>query len=521
MLQPNAPAMPEEQATERQGRRPGAIDLLFMLVVTLAALGYCLAGSDKEYIQRGDPELCGIYCRMAKDYGELLEARSFDRHYFQKSLQAAAAHLFLRPFNSPIPPRLANDTLELISALVLVACVFIWHLVARRLHLTALASWLGFAGICLGQTTLRVVPAAQESPDTIALFMGMLALHSHLSSRRGLLFACFALSGMVQVQLQLVLLPLVLLAPGLPGGTEGQGSLPAPCQLSRIPGMRAALDAATAIGRSEKSTFLLFFLAYIATFTACAFLLPRIRPPFHGVANEISILLPASILLASAAMAMALETLSISRLLREAGSILCSITFGRLAGVVAILAFQSLLTSHFARGEPMSQAGSLLGSLWLVYSFHYQSIEQPLKAIVAHVAYFGPVAALIVVRWRHIGTFAWAGGDRRLVLVVAAMVVLMVNSESRHHVAFLPWLAAMALAGLAPVTRTFALAFLAASAIASRVYADYLSARPDHDPFLFTWGPWFTKQLYAANLGVALFLLAVTLLMLRQPARAG
>jgi hypothetical protein len=521
----NAPA-PQSGPTRHEAAQPtqlkvGWRDLLLMLMVAFAAITYSLLGNDKEYIQRGDPDLCGIYCRMAKDYGDLLVNRSFDRHYFQKSLHAAVTHAMLRPFNDTISPKLANQALECISAIALLLCVVLWHRIAQLLGLSIMASWLGFAGLCLGQTTLRVVPAAQESPDTIALLMGLLSLHAYVSGRKTRLLACFAVAGMVQVQLQLVLLPLVLVSmPSRPMGTGHPGSVShGRSAASAIPGF--VFDAAEAIGRNRNLVRTLIFFCYLPVFVACAYLLPAIRPPFHGLQNQISILMPASIVLAAGCMAIALDALGMSRVLRDARAIAFGISFPT-AAIVAIMYFmQALATGYFARGEVLSQAGSLLGNLWLIYSFHYQAIEQPLKNVVAHLAYFGPLAALVVLRWRRIGDVIATRGDIRLVLVLCAMTMLMVNSESRHHIAFLPWFAALGLAGLGRSSVVPAFLVLAACLLTSRIYADYLSAAPTHDPFLFTWGPWYTRELYLANLAFAVAILAAVAAMLRQNREAG
>lgn len=490
--------------------------LLSMLLLTLLCIGYSTFNKDKAYIALGKPDWCGIYCVMTKEYTQKLQDRSFDKYYFRKSIEAAIAHALLAPIGEPISAQLANRTLEFISVAALLGVACLWFLIARSLMLPAVPAWIGFVGICLGQTTLKVVPTVQESPDTFALLVGVAALYAYLNRKRPLLFFCFVVAGFTQHQLQLVLLPLVLLpwgASAKPGAAPGPGFWQSAIIRAAMARM---VRLAQMIGRDEKSTMVWLFFAYSLVFVVAAYVFPLIQRPFHGTANEISMLMPFSIVLAAAVASVALTKLGLGAVLQPALERMTSIPRSRWASVAAVYAAQSLLTSYFGRGEIMAQTSTALGSAWVIYSFHYQAVEQPLKSLVAHIAYFGPLMAVVVLRWQNIAVAATRIGDTPLVLALIAMTVLgVVNSESRHFVGFLPWFAALALVGMPQPKWLGTALYFGAAALASRIYADYMEVAPDNDPFLMTWGPWFTKELYFFNLLAACALLAIGTIMMR------
>lgn len=470
-------------------------------ILLAAAVGvFGLMSQDKQGIYMGS-HICGIYCTMAVNYGEYLTQQSFDTYYFQKSLLSFFAWVIMNVGAIAKTPTNANMIIEILSAFLLAGSAWAWSAIARYHSLSRTAFWVGTLGMFLCQIFVKLVPYAQESPDTAAFFLGMLSLYAVTCSQHRLIIPIYITTSFVQPQLSIFLAPVYILS----YGWSVQARLPA-----TVEKLRALVQSFSEKARQKKDSGAWhLFAAYTLILIALACLFWFGIRPTHGRDNSIPLLMPLSIPLCAGLITFLLHKMQLFTLIDAVSIRMKEREFWRRLGiVVAIQIAVKILVSIFARGEIMSGTSTTARAIYTYLSFHYQSIEQPLKLLTAPSVFFGAAFVLIFLSLRRVRANMLALPDH---LPVSCAVVLFIflfpDTESRHFIAFLPWFMLLALKGRSFHPLYVAL-FATLSIVGSRFYADYAPLDPKVDTYLMTWGPWFTREVYwrGAALTVILFL---------------
>ena len=189
----------------------------------------------------------------------------------------------------------------------------------------------------------------------------------------------------------------------------------------------------------------------------------------------------------------------------------------RLILVIALKLGVAIVVGYFGRGEVVSITSSMLGTAWLIYSWFFHAVQLPLKPWLAHFVYFGPVFLLVVIFWSRLSEYASnLGIGDGFKISLGLLARLSINSESRHFVAFLPWLCVVILCGVSCKARAFdaraqdwlsrplwCIGFLTAAFLTSRFYLS-IGLSDDPSAWLATWGPWWSWQQYCKSLVIGL-----------------
>ncbi len=285
---------------------PHIFRVVMSVVVVMAIVFFGLASEDKYSIFM-QKEICGIYCEMAVNYSEYLDKAYFDKYYFQKSLGPLIVHYYFLMLGAELTPRAANHALEVLSALSLVASVFLWNGCVKRLKLSESAYWIGFAGLFVSQIFIKLVPFAEESPDTLAFALGMSMAYCVISrSLMGLCFTC-ALALLTQPQLALGMIPLILL-----WKTDRSTAI------AHVPSMALKMTSLlNKLSSDSRVAGLALVILFLIVFTTAAYILPLVRSPFHGTEHSLKQFFPVAIPLAAAAMTWLLVRIDIFFLTEE------------------------------------------------------------------------------------------------------------------------------------------------------------------------------------------------------------
>jgi hypothetical protein len=460
------------------------VSWFFSFIILTAGILFGIFSTDKQSIYQNDTELCGIYCKMAMDYGNLLNQYAFDKYYFQKSFGSFLIHFFFKIFDIKLTPQSVNYALECLSYFSLILSLVMCNLISSKLRMSARKYWLFFFLLFISQLLTKLVPYAQETPDALSFFLGMWVLFSIIMNSFVSIIFIFIISFGVQPQLTIVLIPLLLFW----GVTSNKGG----CHFKKNYKFSGQLTF------NSKFIYLFIFFFYLIVFTLSGFFFPMIVTPYMGTNNMILNLLPLSIFLESAFLTLALVKINFVRLVCDLLDFLRTNTFIlRIIAILIALVIKTIIVAKFANGPILSPSSTFLGSLWLFYTFHYQAVEQPLKSVISHIIFFGPAAFLIYYTWNKVekscNELRWGPG---VLMMLSLILALSVDAESRHFFAFMPLLVFLAVYTLDKIGFFTWSGLVLGSILFSRFWGSYSLATPEDDHLLFTWGPWWTVNLY-------------------------
>jgi uncharacterized membrane protein (DUF485 family) len=478
------------------------VDLYLSVILAATVAVFGLLSLDKQAIFSNDVNLCGIYCQMATHYGDMLLGQSFDKYYFQKSLISFLTFLVMEVGGIEKTPIHANYINEIISAFLLCGSAVIWFLIAQKNEFSRSAFWLGAIGMLSCQLFVKLVPYAQDSPDTAAFFLGMAALYAVTCHRSNWILPIYIAALFTQPQLKIFLAPVFILS------YTNITKISASHFIYKISEYISFVSDKCSRMKWEGAVFI--FAVYIVLLTIVAFVFPYIIQPMHGTANSLPILFPISICLSGMFFSYILTKLKIFSIISNVAHKFSDCEFWKKLGVIVVIEITTIIfISYLAQGEVMSATSSLKGAAWTFVSFYYQSIEQPLKFLFAPIMFYGPLFVLILLSFNKLTANLSSLPDH---LAISCALVLFIflfpNTESRHFIAYIPWLAFLSLK-----RRDFSICYLAIftffTVIASRFYATYASLDYAHDPYILTWGPWYTTTIYWHSAAYSIIALAI------------
>lgn len=468
----------------------------FILLGVILFFG--LTSSDKQYLYAKNNLLCGIYCNMTVNYEKDLKEHSFDRYYFQKSLGSFAVNQVFTFSHIKLTPRSANVGLEVFSALALIIAFFMWNAVAKKMQLTPTFYWFGFVALFCNQIFIKLVPYAEDSPDTLAFTLGVWLILAMVRNRLASLYVIFSLALFVQPQLALLIVPLIILwriEQHVPQPLEKAVDILSPIKRKLL----------WAVEQKDAANYLIFGF-YLILFLLAGYVIPLVMLPYEGLNNLMFYWLPLSALLASALMTYALKKLEVYKTALSFVSFLSDrVVLKRLLLLAFLWGVKGLVVGYFARGPVMSGTSTFYGALQVLYTFQFHAIEQPLKPWLAHFIFYGPVLLWVIYYWpRFVEVCQQQKYGSGCLLTLVCIMAFSTDAESRHFVAFLPLLLLFILYAMNTISAPLFSFFVLGTLLASRFWGTYASISPDVDPWLYTWGPWWTVEMYHKALLVSL-----------------
>ena len=475
--------------------RASKIDLYLMILLSFSIGIVGLLFANKAHIELNRPDLCGVYCNMAMNYGQLLEARSFDSYYFSKSLSSFLAWALVWASDVPNTPITINYLLEALNVVYLAVGAFFWSLICKTKNISRQLVWVGFFGMFVTHLFIGLTPHAQESPDNGAFAISLAILYFYvIGSMRGLL-CTFLISAFVQPQLKILALLLIIMLGSNMDESMNPDNFRLPNKIRRfIYTLCAFLLNIRSSEVRHFSVWVIFFVLMYVALTASSFFLVT---PYFGTDQINTHLLPISILLQSMILGYCLFKLDVIKalviMLRKIGN---RLFLRRLLICLIIVLVIRGVTELFAQGPVASLNSTFLGRLFFIYTFLQQSIQQPLMSPVIHMTFYGPLIALFVFNWNRMAEIVRAEGPA-LVLVFALILMISNGTESRHLIACLPWFTLILCMSLKNIPPTLVGLIAAIQIAASRFYAPYRSDySSDFDPYLMIWGPWVSVNHY-------------------------
>lgn len=459
---------------------------------------------------------CGVYCLMAKEYDAYLSQSKFDKYYLQKSLPAAIVHVLHTGLGISMEAASINRSFDILRNVALAITLIFWAAICRTKSVGSAMFLIGAIALSINQMTLLDAPVAHEDPDPFSVLISMAFIYYCLPGRAVGMWVCMLLAHFIQPQVALLMIPVFLLHPKETSGTDDRSRLSVLSNwLSRkLQDTRRYLES---FGVGE---YLVWGGAMLLWFVTCLYIFPLVRGPyiFYGGAGSSALLAPLGAAMAAGLLSVMLTRVRMLYALQTLVEGLASSTVcRRLIAVLALKLAVAFIVGYLGRGEIASITSSTLGTAWLVYSWFFHGAQQPLEPWLAHLVYFGPVVLLAAVFWTRLTHFINIldlGPGMNISLGIFA--ILSINSESRHLVAFVPWLLVLVLCGVNASTdgsdlrartmfcRPFVVVgFFLAALFSSRVYVS-AGFSDDRTSWLAKWGPWWnwTDYYWAIFIGL-------------------
>lgn len=472
------------------------LDLSLSLIISFGIIINGLISINKYFIELNDINYCGVYCLMAKNYGELILNQNFDTYYLTKSLPSLITWLTISILKINKTPININYALEIFNGLWLILSTILWYKISKIILLNRLYFWLGYIGLFFSQIFINITPHAQESPDNAAFLLGFLSIFFILKKSYKSLLILIFIAGFVQPQLKIILIPIFLLDNVNKNETNSvEICLKWPFYVQKI--IDKFTNMINHIRSKDRLHYYSFIFFFIFIFSAFSFSSYLIYPPYFGTTNISKNLLPVSIIIQSIFLGFSfykIDFLNSFNFLLKRINYIDKIFLKRLVIIIFIFLSQRFITMILGRGEILSLNSTFMGRGLFAYTFFQQSIQNIGAAIVIHFTFYGSLIGICLINWGRICNSAKSYGHG-FILGISIILLLSNGTESRHLVAFLPWLAVLFFSTKPIISLSTTSVYILIQLISSRIYApyrgDYLNS---NDPFLMIWGPWISSS---------------------------
>lgn len=135
------------------------------------------------------------------------------------------------------------------------------------------------------------------------------------------------------------------------------------------------------------------------------------------------------------------------------------------------------------------------------------SIHLPIKHLISHIIYFGPIIFIIIYNYKKMVLFANNNGGLGLLLVLLFIGIFSFNTESRQLIAGLPFFVCFAVKTLNNCDKKFITIFLIMSLFASKFWlpinTDWLEGNYGlryNVKYFMNFGPWLLTKFYLLQL---------------------
>jgi hypothetical protein len=423
------------------------------------------------------------YAALARDLpGELQQTKLEER--LQRTLPSAVVWVSFRTLGiEPIANQDIIKAFRVLNAICLAGCVIVWHFIGNCLQLGRAGRWFGFAGLFVNFAFAKwtyFYPVLTDAPMYLVGFL--LCLTFLRSSLLGMALVT-VFGSFVSSTLNVWSLPLFFFlgsAPLRPSGQQWDW------QVRRLTGGLVEVCVA--------GTLISYFgLDY--------------RP---WVTQTVFILLPFSLLSCAAYLWWGYQPLVAWEPFVQPWQLW---RFLSPRGVVAWLMVNLLTKAICEWIQPGSSwaAASTVFTYTLVggFSILVRAVVAPLIFFVTHVMFFGPIVLVLILRWRTV-CCRLGGQGPGLLLLAGLLVVLALDSESRHFYVAVPFVAAFAakeVEELRPRPAFWGI-FIGFSALWSTAWmalhniwlslqgAEDVVVSPQFYAAYLNIGPWFTLEAY-------------------------
>jgi len=466
------------------------LNRLVFLGLYLALISiFSLTSTDKQFIYQKDENVCGIYCQMALDYSNKLFNQQFDIYYFQKSLVSLLTYLTVNFMNISNIPTTINIITEVFSLFALFVGGYYWWKIANFSKFSTTNFWLVFFGIFGSQLFIKVSPYSQDGSDNISFGLGMAVLYfTIIGSRKGI-FIAYALSFLVQPQLRILIIPIIIFFGYKINVTKNEKIK------SRI------------LPRITFLTYVLFFVSSLIIFT-------YIFPLSHGVNHSLTLFTPLSIIISSIILTKLMVATIPDNLIKLIFNILPLIKNRLITLVFIEIVFQTFIR-FIGKGEIFSINSKPAGQLYFLLGNYFHAIAFPFLWIVAPIIFFGPMVILFIIFYKKIFNFSIFSTNFGLGLSFLLIILLIPNTESRHHIAYIPWIFYFLVKNVEFSANYLFIIYIPLMILTSRFYGEYASLNPQNDTYLFSWGPWYSFKTYYIATLISLLALLIHGLIIR------
>ena len=450
---------------------------------------FSLTSTDKQFIFQKDKNVCGIYCQMALDYSNKLFNQQFDIYYFQKSLVSLLTYLTVNLMNVSNTPATINIITEAFSLFALFIGGYYWWKIANFSKFSTTNFWLVFFGIFGSQLFVKVSPYSQDGSDNISFSLGMAALYfTIIESRKGI-FIAYALSFLVQPQLRILIVPIIIFF---------------------------GYKISVAENRKLKSRIFsrIIFLAYVLFFVSSFIIFTYIFPLSHGVNHSLVLFIPLSIIISSIMLTKLMVGTIPDNLVKLFFNMLPLIKNRVIALIFIEVVFQTFIR-FIGKGEIMSINSKPLGQLYFLLGNYFHAVAFPFLWIVAPIIFYGPMVILFIIYYKKIFNFSIFSANFGLGLSFLLIILLIPNTESRHHIAYIPWIFYFLVKNAEFHIKYLFIIYIPLMILTSRFYGEYGPVNLPNDPYLFSWGPWYSFKTYLIGTLISLLALLIHGLIIR------
>jgi hypothetical protein len=443
------------------------------------------------------------YAHWAQDLAGIVSRRELDGFQAQRVLPSAIVHYVLRAVGASASPGNVIFGFQVLDALSLLAAAACLCRIATILGWSRNAAWAAFASMFGGFAITRHALYVPVLTDPMAFALGALSVLGYIE-RRSWLVVASALAAVFVWPASLTVNALALVFPR----AEAKGSPQPAAWIEPIRRKHVAALAATLASAAMSTWFVQVLLGYHDVDGMEGILARGHRSLWLAtIFVTVAITATAGWFLGAAWTGRALA--SYVRTLRARSVVLAIVA---LAGLLAI------------RGMWVAHASTARGFSIEALEYYYvgNALRAPLWSLVHHAVYFGPFVLLVIQRWRAIADQAARWGLAPST-IWAIVLFVGVTPETRHLIAFLPWMVVFAIDATRDAWNRLSLAvYIVLVVIWSKVWF-VIGYEAHHDSFRFpdqrymmNLGPWSTDGPALVHGTAAVLSAALLWLALRQ-----
>jgi hypothetical protein len=477
---------------------PHAQLLKSALICALCLLGYCvlyLSFGEQSYTQFGirwDP---AFYLETTQRFPELITSNAIPAYGFQRILPAGIVYAAMSALTIPLSQENIVLAYDVYTVIVVMLSLFVWYLINRKAQLSKTTFWIGTAALFCTSAVLKIYLYMPLNTDSMAFLLGLLLVYAWVNNSRLWMAVVIALSAFTWPSAIFSGLLLLL------GHKVSLDTLKRPAGPSAENNRPALVLSGLAVAG---------IIGLIVAFMALGIQMPR------GSSPTVMPLLPISMLLLGAYVFHVCHTIlkPLDLTAKSISNTLKNIGIAHLAVCLALFLANRLLIELYAS----AQTGGF-GLPSFIRNVSMSSITMPLKFLVAHVTYFGPIVLLFVLFWKQFSEKLLTS-DLGVLCFIGIHLAQSIAAESRQLIWAYPFLVFLLLTSIDKLSfkPSIVPVFLLTSLVFSRFWFP-INRVPfpglDDDPIAhfqsFPWqgfvmyhGPWISFDVYLVLLPIVI-----------------
>lgn len=385
--------------------------------------------------------ICGVYCLMAQNYGELLETRTFDSYFLQKSLNSFVVYQIAEKTNRRESVSEINAYLLTIQTVQLLLFIVLWSIICKKISLHYSMNVLGLAMCLLNPIVFFYHFNYWEIPDASLLLLGISLAHAYITKSWKYMFTLYFVSWLIAPQVRILILLILLFWPLLIEnqsnrfGTKSFGKYLPPAEKKDL----ILSPSRIAILRSNK--LFIFFSFILLNLVTIIILNTGVIPIEYGIKAKSNWLWLFSVPIGAWVSSFLFLTL-LKMASFHFSAVLNSIK-GNFAVVLTVIFLEMLrfiAFSYLGQGANLAMTSSFKGQLFTLYSFFYQGISYPGHFALMTINTFGIGIILLVVSLHHTLSVKKVGLETRVMSLVLLILfpIYFMNTEARHLLHLIP-----------------------------------------------------------------------------------